>query len=58
MISIVPIPFNFYEVEIGAIPTTIHVKKFKVGIGRASYQMIKSGQGNIEAIRQLTLSGN
>jgi hypothetical protein len=33
MISIVPIPFNFYEVEIGAIPTTIYAKKFKVGIG-------------------------
>jgi hypothetical protein len=30
----VPIPFNFNEVEIGAIPTTINEKKTKVGMDR------------------------
>ena len=28
----VPIPINFNEVEIGAIPTAIHEKKIKVGM--------------------------
>jgi hypothetical protein len=32
-VLIVPKPFNFCEAEIGAIPTTIDVKQFKVGIG-------------------------
>ena len=29
--TLVPIPINFNEVEIGATQTTIYVKKFKVG---------------------------
>ena len=29
---LVPIPINFNEVEIGAIPTAVHEKKIKVGI--------------------------
>jgi hypothetical protein len=30
----IPIPINFDEVEIGAIPTALYVKKIKVGIGK------------------------
>jgi hypothetical protein len=30
----VPIPFNFNEVEIGAIPTSLYIKKLKVGMGK------------------------
>jgi hypothetical protein len=31
MISIVPIPFNFYEVEIGAVPIPINRGKAEIG---------------------------
>jgi hypothetical protein len=30
----IPIPINFDEVEIWAIPTALYVKKIKVGIGK------------------------
>ena len=31
-VIVLPIPFNLYGVEIGAIPTTVYVNKLKVGI--------------------------
>jgi hypothetical protein len=44
---IVPIPFNFYEVKIGAILTTIYIKKFKVRIAGILYRKDQlRGTGN------------
>ena len=31
-------PFNFYEVKIGAVPITLYVKKLKVGIAATLYR--------------------
>ncbi len=45
--KLVPIPINFNEVEIGATPTTIDVKKFKVGGSLNTYHPAPlAGWGN------------
>ncbi|MCX5841188.1 MAG: hypothetical protein NTY16_07015, partial [Deltaproteobacteria bacterium] len=44
--DMVPIPFNFCEAKIGAIPTTIYVKKFKVGMAELYHKPVVRGTGN------------
>ena len=52
---LVPIPINFNEVEIGAIPTTIYVKKFKVG-GRSGYDPVFDRDGSPQLLSGKTVA--